>query len=157
MKQFNETQKAILKIVQDTLPDSLKPFEEIAKRVGVDEDYVINFLKQLKEEGYIRRFGATLRHQEAGFDCNVMVAWKVSGDKIDKVIKEIIKCPHITHCYQRRPHKQWPYNLYIMIHGRCKDDCLEVVEEIKRTTGIEKCELLFSDEELKKTSMRYFD
>ncbi len=154
--EFNEKQKAILRIVQETLPNSKRPFLEIAKRVGVDEEYVIRFLKELKEKGYIRRFGATLRHQEAGFDCNVMVAWKVDEDKIEKVIDYIVNCSHITHCYERKTYKEWPYNLYTMIHGRCKEECLRIIEEVKKATGIEEYELLFSDEELKKTSMKYF-
>ena len=156
MVKFNEKQRAILKIVQDTIPNSTRPFLEIARKVGVDEKYVIEFLKELKEKGYIRRFGATLRHQEAGFDCNVMVAWKVEEDKIEEVVDHIIKCPHITHCYQRKTYKEWPYNLYTMIHGRCKEECLKVVEDLKKTTGMKECEMLFSDEELKKTSMSYF-
>lgn len=154
---FNPLQKKILRIVQDTLPDSQNPYYEIAKKLGTQEEYVLNFLKQLKSEGYIRRFGATLRHQEAGYGCNVMVAWFVDGDKdIDKIGQIMRDCPEISHCYQRKNCYEWPYNLYTMVHGKTRQECLEVVEKLSQQTDIAMYELLFSDEELKKTSMQYF-
>jgi hypothetical protein len=50
----------------------------------------------------------------------------------------------------------WPYNLYTMIHGKSKDDCLRVVDELVQETGVTQFDLLFSTKELKKTSMHYF-
>jgi hypothetical protein len=43
-----------------------------------------------------------------------------------------------------------------MVHGRNEADCRQVVQLLRQETGLEHCELLFSREELKKTSMQYF-
>ncbi len=155
--EFTKVEIEILKIVQENIPDSPMPFFEIAKKVGTTEQKVISFLNNLKKEGIIRRFGATLKHQIAGYECNVMVAWKVEPEeKIDHIADIITQVPEISHCYVRKTHPSWPYNLYTMIHGRCKQDCLSIVNKIKELTHFTEYEMLFSDEELKKTSMKYF-
>jgi hypothetical protein len=43
-----------------------------------------------------------------------------------------------------------------MVHGRSETDCRKVVEQLQVQTGLERYELLFSHQELKKTSMQYF-
>jgi DNA-binding Lrp family transcriptional regulator len=153
---FSESEKNILRIVQDTLPDSPTPFTDIAKSLGLQEELVIHFLNRLKDEGYIRRFGATLRHQEAGYGFNVMVAWYAENDHIETAAHIMSARQEITHCYLRDNSPEWPYNLYTMIHGKTWQDCIDIVNELQSATGLTQYELLLSDEELKKTSMQYF-
>ncbi len=154
--EFGTKEKYILRMVQDTLPDSATPFACIARQVGSTEQEVLSLLQDLKKRGYIRRFGATLRHQEAGFDCNVMVAWQVPSDNIHEISQIMVSRPEITHCYQRRSTPAWPFNLYTMLHGQSREQCLQVVRELQEQTGLQNYETLFSVQELKKTSMRYF-
>ena len=156
-RDFTPEERIVLRIVQENLPDSPAPFRDIAKAAGLDESEVLDFLRRLKDEGYIRRFGATLRHQIAGYDCNVMVAWQVEPDEaIEEVARSMSERPEITHVYQRRTYPEWPFNLYTMIHGRDERECREVVRELRERTGVARYEFLFSKDELKKTSMRYF-
>jgi DNA-binding Lrp family transcriptional regulator len=152
---FDTIQRRILQMVQDDLPDSPVPFAVIAESLGVDEQYVLQFLRGLKKDGSIRRFGATLRHQEAGYGCNVMVAWRVDED-MERISRIMTERSEITHCYQRASCPEWPFNLYTMVHGKSSEDCRRVIRELREATGIESFEMLFSAGELKKTSMRYF-
>ena len=76
-REFTDKERAVLRIVQKNLPDSLTPYADIAEAVGLTEAEVLNLLRSLKEEGAIRRFGASLKHQKAGWTHNAMVAWKV--------------------------------------------------------------------------------
>ena len=155
--ELTPKQKEILKIVQADLPDSATPFAEIARLTNTSEQEVLELLTKLKDEGYIRRFGATLRHQQAGYDHNAMVAWYVEeGQDIDKIGQIMASRPEITHCYERRNCLDWPYNLYTMIHGQSEDDCERVISELVQTTGVTQYEILFSCKELRKTSMEYF-
>ena len=110
----------------------------------------------MKERGIIRRFGATLYHQEAGFNSNAMVAWLVPNERIEEVGEALARFREVTHCYQRRPQKDWHYNLYTMIHGDDKEQCHATAERMSEQTGIERYALLFSEREFKKTSMAYF-
>jgi DNA-binding Lrp family transcriptional regulator len=153
---LSDLDKEILKRVQGTLPDSATPYADIAAAVGTDEGHVVDLLSRMIETGEIRRFGATLKHQKAGFGANVMVAWYVPEEDVDRIGAVMAKRPEISHCYHRINCLDWPYNLYTMIHGRSQDACRAVVESLCRETGLDDYAMLFSLKELKKVSMRYF-
>lgn len=143
-------------MIQGDLPLSARPFSELADRAGMSEEELVDRIRSLKERGVIRRFGATLRHQEAGFNSNAMVAWLVPEDRIESVGEAMAGFREVTHCYQRRPQRDWRYNLYTMIHGDSREECHRIAEKMSRETGVEAYALLFSEREFKKTSMSYF-
>ena len=153
---IDEKDKKVISIIQGDIPLDPRPFRVAARKVGMSEEEFIARVRKLKEKGIIRRFGATLRHQEAGFSSNAMVAWQVPEDKIDQVGETMASFREVTHCYHRRPQPQWPYNVYTMIHGSSKDECRAIAEKIAKATGMRKYILLFSEKEFKKTSMEYF-
>mgnify|MGYP001279759208 CR=1 FL=1 len=153
---FTDLDKAILRQVQATLPDSATPFADIARAVGTSEAHVLDLLGRLAENGAIRRFGATLRHQQAGYRANVMVAWRVPEPDVDRLGPIMAARPEVSHCYHRETCPDWPYNLYTMVHGRSDEACRAVVEALSRDTGITDFAMLASVKELKKVSMRYF-
>lgn len=155
-RKFSETEKLILRRVQGDLPDSQAPFADIAAEIGVGEEQVITLLSELKESGAIRRFGATLRHQKAGYGKNAMVAWKVPEDRVEEVGRAMAAREEISHCYIRRTYPEWRFNLYTMIHGRDEGDVDKVVERLSRELDLKDYDKLESVEELKKTSMTYF-
>jgi DNA-binding Lrp family transcriptional regulator len=161
-RDFNEIEKAILRRVQGMLPDTADPYAVIAAEVAaetgkdVGETDVLALLKELVESGAIRRFGASLKHQKAGFDANAMVAWRVDEDKVGGVGELMAARPEISHCYVRRTYPDWQYNLYTMIHGKRPEDIEAVIEAMKDTPGIIEWDILESIKELKKTSMTYF-
>ena len=45
---FTDTERAILRIVQFQLPDTLTPYADIAREVGTDEETVLNLLRRRK-------------------------------------------------------------------------------------------------------------
>ncbi len=162
MRSFSETEKAILRRVQGTLPDSATPFAEIAAEVSretgaaVQEQQVLDLLRELKESGAIRRFGATLRHQKAGWAANVMVAWICPEERMAELGPRMAAHERVSHCYHRLPQGDWPYSIFTMVHGRSKDECAATVQELAALSGLEDFALLSSIKELKKTSMVYF-
>lgn len=153
---INERDKSIIGLIQGDLPLEKRPFEKMAESIGMTEDEFLKRIKSLKERGIIRRFGATLRHQEAGFSSNAMVAWIVPDDRIEEVGTAMAEFKEVTHCYQRRPQKDWRYNLFTMVHGDDKEACFQVAKLMSQATGMDKYILLFSEKEFKKTSMAYF-
>lgn len=156
-QELSPSERAVLRIVQNTIPDSPTPFWDIARKLDLTEEQVLQLLRRLKEDGSIRRFGATLYHQEAGYGANVMVAWLVEPkEAVERISRIMTARSEITHCYERRTCPEWPYNLYTMIHGKSRDHCRRIVLDLAEQTGLDRYELLFSDRELKKTSMRYF-
>jgi DNA-binding Lrp family transcriptional regulator len=85
-----------------------------------------------------------------------MVAWQVDEDRIDKVGEKMAAFRQVSHCYRRNPTGSWPYNLYTMVHAADEDSCRQTAGEMAAAAGVENYTLLFSKEELKKTSMVYF-
>jgi siroheme decarboxylase len=154
---LTDIEKKIIALIQGDLPITNRPYLEIAEKLGIDEAIVLSVLQNLSKNGVIRRFGATLRHQKSGFNANAMIAWQVDEDLIDAVGKEVAKFPQVSHCYRRNPQKDWPYNLYTMVHAKDEAACRETARQISEKTGIRAYSILFSRRELKKTSMQYFN
>jgi DNA-binding Lrp family transcriptional regulator len=155
--EFTLAQRKVLAMAQADLPDSPTPFADMARAAGLTTTQVLELLRGLKDSGVIRRFGATLRHQKAGYGHNAMVAWYVEDDKdIEAVGAHMAARPEISHCYQRVNCLDWPYNIYTMIHGAYPGHCLQVAAELAAETGVDQYDVLESVRELKKTSMLYF-
>lgn len=146
----------IIKELQNNLPLVNRPFKIIAKKIGISEEKLIEKIKYLKKNGYIRRFGAALRHREMGIKANAMIVWKVPEEDCDRVGTIISSFDEVTHCYQRPEMPDWPYNLFAMVHFNTKEECYRMAQKITNAIGNYSYKLLFSTKELKKTSMKYF-
>lgn len=149
-------EKKIIASLQGNIPVTSRPFLELAEEIGISEDTYIEVVRNLNERGIIRRFGATLKHQNSGFKANAMVAWRVDEDQVQDVGRIMASFQEVTHCYRRDPAPTWPYNLYTMVHGPDEESCHAIADRISEATGVKEFSLLFSRKELKKTSMQYF-
>jgi len=153
---LTEAEKKVISIIQGDIPVTERPYLEISKKLGVSEDSILEVLRNLTDRGIMRRFGATLRHQKSGFAANAMAAWQVNESRIEEVGNIMAAFPEVTHCYSRNPADEWPYNLYTMVHAKDRKACRRIAERMAKKAMVETYVLLFSNRELKKTSMRYF-
>ncbi|MBF0573878.1 MAG: Lrp/AsnC family transcriptional regulator [Desulfamplus sp.] len=149
-------EKKVISSLQGNIPITHRPFLELAENIGISEEQYLEIVESLSQRGIIRRFGATLKHQNSGFKANAMVAWKVDEEKVQEVGKIMASFGEVTHCYRRNPAPTWPYNLYTMVHGPDEEACYLIASRISEATGVKEYSLLFSTKELKKTSMNYF-
>lgn len=156
-RNFTDKERAVLRIVQKNLPDSLTPYADIAAETGTTEGEVLDLLRGMTDDGSIRRFGASLKHQKAGYSHNAMVAWIIAPDMADEAGEKAAEHPLISHAYYRPSSADdWPYELYTMIHGRDPDEYKRVIAELRSSTCLDEYAVLESIRELKKTSMTYF-
>jgi len=151
-----EFERKVIALIQADIPVTARPFLELARKIGVEEEDVLETLRRLQKDGIIRRFGVTIRHQMSGYEANAMVAWQVDEKRINGVGKMMAAFEGVSHCYRRNPVDGWPYNLYTMIHAKTEKGCHELAEAMSTLTSVKDYTLLFSRDELKKTSMRYF-
>ena len=149
--------RQILVILQGDLGDCPEPYTRIAKDLNISEEDVIRRIKKMKDNGIIRRFGAMIRHIEAGIGYNGMVVWKVSPDRVEEVGNKLASFPEVTHCYERPPFGRKGGTLFTMVHSESEQGCKDIVLKMAQSIGIEEYEILFSERELKKISMTYFD
>lgn len=153
---LSDLDKAIIREIQEDLPLIPQPYLEIAGRLGISEEQLLQRIEYLQEKGYIRRFGAALRHREMGLKANPMIIMRVPEERIEEVGNKLASLDRVTHCYQRPMLPHLPYNLFVMIHAETKEECFDLAEEMAKMVGIKDYDMLFSEKELKKTSMRYF-
>ena len=153
---ISEIEKKVIASIGGDIPITSRPYQKIAEELGLTESKVIEVLNGLCEKGVIRRLGATLRHQKSGFSANAMVAWEIKQENIDTVGNRFAEFQEVTHCYCRPSCKEWPFNLYTMIHAKDEKSCCDLALKMSNSVEFEKYELLFSKKELKKTSMKYF-
>ena len=153
---LTELEKQIIAAIQGDMPVVARPYAQIARELGIEEEQLLRVLKDLIHRGVIRRFGATLRHQKSGFNANAMTAWIVEEDRMDEVGGIMASFKEVSHCYRRDPTEEWRFNLYTMVHGRDEAHCRQTAEKMARKAGVQEYQLLFSRRELKKTSMKYF-
>ena len=154
---LDEMDRKIVRELQNGLPLVSRPFKVVADKLGLSEDELIGRVRIFIKNGQIRRFGAALRHQDLGFTANAMVVWDVPEEKVAEVGRAMADFEEVTHCYQRPRRPGWPYNLFTVVHGQSRDECVKIVEKLSRATGMDRYNMLFSVAELKKSSMRYFE
>jgi DNA-binding Lrp family transcriptional regulator len=153
---LSELDKKVIRGLQRDLPVCPQPFLEIAQELGMEEEVLAGIIQKLMDQGYIRRFGATIRHRISGFQANAMVAWAVPAEAVERVGAQMAAAREVTHCYERQVSGDWPYNVFTMIHGKTQEECEAIARRMATETDIQDYALLFSDAELKKTTMRYF-
>jgi len=154
--ELNSEDIALIRVLQGNLPDSITPYSVLAEDLHWPVEDVIVIAGRLLEAEVVRRFGAVLRHQKAGFVANAMGVWQVNPEQAAEVGKIMARFKEVSHCYQRPTLPDWPYSHFTMIHGRTVEDCGEVMKRISLATGVTTYSMLFSTAELKKSSMQYF-
>jgi DNA-binding Lrp family transcriptional regulator len=152
---LTDEERIIGRLIQRDIAMTRRPYQEIADQTGMTEQEVLNGIRQMRGRGLIRKFGAVVRHREAGFTGNAMVVWAVPEDRCEQVGQVLSSFPEITHCYERSPAFEGKYNLFSMIHLRQRD-IEEKIEAISAATEIQDYLILTSEEEFKKSSMEYF-
>jgi DNA-binding Lrp family transcriptional regulator len=153
---LSDFEKKVILALQRDLDITSRPFLELAQQLGASEEEFLAAVQSLVAKGYIRRFGATLRHQLSGYGANALVTWAVPPDDLRRVGQQLSQRQEVTHCYHRQPAPGWPYNLYSMLHAKDPRAIEALAADLAREVGIQTYEILFSDTELKKTTMRYF-
>jgi DNA-binding Lrp family transcriptional regulator len=151
---LTETEKKISRLIQQDIALEMRPFKCIAEKVGASEEQVLATIRSLMTKGTIRKFGAILRHQKAGFAHNAMVIWAVSQDRIEFAGHALASFKEVTHCYERTPPFAGKYNVFTMVHFG-EGDQESVIKKLSQKTGIKDFKVLTSEEEYKKSSMEY--
>ncbi len=106
------------------------------------------------DQKIMRRFGAVLRHQQAGFEANAMVCLAVADTERAGAL--LAENSHVSHCYERSPFEGFPYNVYAMFHGQSEAELEQsICSALSALNGPDHA-VLTSLKELKKTSFVYF-
>ena len=130
-----------------------RPFKPLAEALGLTEQEVLERMAALIEQGRVRRFAASVRHQPMGFSANAMVIARVQPEAVDRVGEQGSRLEAVSHCYHRSHPDGDPWCLYLMVHGQEEILVQETVAEISKIPGVREVAVYNSVAELKKTSL----
>ena len=148
-------QKIVLALQED-LPLVPQPFRQIAERAGISEEVLLEAGQRMKREGFLRRFSAVLRHQNAGYRSNIMSVWQPPEAALDQVGEAFAQLPFVSHCYRRPTYPDWPYPLFAMIHAKSPAESEKQLAQMKAVAGVDSFAALKTLQEFKKVRTRYF-
>lgn len=152
---LTEMERRVSKRIQQDTPLEKRPFKTIAEQAFTSEEEVLATIQGLMKNGSIRKFGAILRHQKAGFVHNAMVIWAVPLEKCKSIGHTLASFAEVTHCYERVPPFGGKYNIFTMIHFQ-EENQESIIQKLSQVAGIKDFKVLASEEEYKKNSMEYF-
>ena len=124
--------KELLNILQTKLPISPRPFADIAEVLGTDESIVINRLKELKEQGCLRRVGPFFDSVKLGY-AGTLIATKVTEGYMESVALAINEYPGVTHNYER----EGKFNLWFTLLTPDVQTQEKILAEIRNLPGVE--------------------
>jgi len=149
---------ASIRELQEDLPIKKRPFQDMAKRLGMTEDDLFVIASNFINHGRMRRFAAVLRHREVGFKANAMGVWTVPSQDVERAGRGFAAFQAVSHCYERPSYPPaWPFNILTMVHAQTKEGCINILRAMSEKVGIMEYDYLFSEKEYKKARVRYFD
>jgi siroheme decarboxylase len=123
--------KKILNIIQKDFPVIEEPFKAVAAKAGVSEDEALQRIKNLKDEGIIRRIGAVFDSKKMGY-VSTLCAAKVPKEKLKQFVAVVNSYAGVTHNY-RRSHE---YNIWFTFIASDGETLKKSLCEIRDKTGI---------------------
>lgn len=148
--------RRLMELTQAGLPLVDNPWAWIGEQLGLDEQAVLDLLRQLQADGAIRRIAAVPNHYRLGYRHNGMTVWDVDDAHLPRLGPLLGSQPFVSHCYRRPRRDGWHYNLFAMVHGRSAEEIEAYRAQIRELLG-EACrgdEMLVSSRILKKTGLR---
>lgn len=125
--------KRLLNIIQTDLPLNSRPFAILANRLKTEEAVVIERLKFLKDQGFIRRIGPFFDSTKLGY-IGTLVALKVETDYIPQVAAVINSDYGVTHNYER----DGEFNLWFTLFSHDMDAQSKTLDKIRKLAGVVK-------------------
>ncbi|MCC6195323.1 MAG: Lrp/AsnC family transcriptional regulator [Burkholderiales bacterium] len=153
------TDRRVIAALEPGLPVVTKPYAAIARQAGVGEGDVLARLARWLDDGVIRRFGIVVRHRELGYTANAMAVWDVPDTDVDRIGEAVARETSVTLCYRRRRvPRDWPYNLYCMVHGHDREEVRRAIAGVAAWHGLGRfpSAILFARQRFKQRGARYW-
>ncbi len=138
--ELNATDARLLNLVQQAIPLTPRPFQDLGEQVGLEEVDVLERLRVLRNEAHvIRQISAIFDTAALGYQSS-LVAARIAPDRLEEAAKIVSEHPGVSHNYQR----QHAFNLwYTLAVGPDSPLGLEgTVERLKELSGAESMRLL---------------
>jgi DNA-binding Lrp family transcriptional regulator len=123
----------LLMEAQYNFPLVERPYKALGERLGVDEGWVIERLRELVKAGVLKRIGAILNYRSRGLEA-ALVGMAVPEDIIEEVAAEVNKDPYVSHNFQR---DYKPYNLWFVTKANSREELEAKVVAVAKRYGLD--------------------
>lgn len=128
---MDATDKQIINSLQGGFPVCDRPYAEAAKRLGIDEDDLIERISIMRDQGKLSRFGPMFNAERLGGDF-CLCAMAVPQDRFEEVNALVNAHAQVAHNYERT-HE---LNMWFVLAVEDPADIERVISEITKETGI---------------------
>ncbi|MCG2887439.1 MAG: Lrp/AsnC family transcriptional regulator [Vulcanisaeta sp.] len=129
---LDHNEKRLLMELQYNFPIVRRPFNELANRLGVSEDWVLGKVREFVRSGVIRRIGALVNYRSRGL-VSALVGVSVPNELINDVAKVINSDNQVSHNFVR-DHPR--YNVWFVTKARSKDELVSKVSSTLSRLGL---------------------
>ena len=133
---MDQQDRDLLNEIQSDFPVEPHPYRVLGQRLGMGEPEVLERIAALKEEGVIRRLGASINSRKVGF-VSTLLAAQVPEDNIEAFVAVVNACPGVTHNYER-DHR---YNVWFTLISPSAEEKERTIRSLIKQTGIDILEL----------------
>ncbi len=126
---LSELDKVLLNNFQHDFPLSRTPFKDIADKLGISEDDVIQRYQSHQETGIISRIGPVIRANTVGV--STLVAMTVPEHDVERVAFLINAFAEVNHNYER----EHDFNIWFVVTASKESHLAEVLASIEQQTG----------------------
>ena len=121
----------ILRTIQREFPLAPRPYEVLARKLGVRAEDVFGRVHALRRRGVIRRIGALFDSRKLGFHGH-LVAARVKPEAVDAVAGLLDRRDEVTHNYLRTGR----FNVWFTVVLPQDGDVDRMLEEVRSVPGV---------------------
>jgi DNA-binding Lrp family transcriptional regulator len=126
---LSDLHKHLLNDFQRNFPLVVRPYLEIANKLGVSEDEVLSALTELRDNQLISRVGPIIPPNQIGV--SMLVAMAVPVADLQKVADIVSRYPEVNHNYERE-HR---FNLWFVAVASNAEHLARILDVIESETG----------------------
>jgi DNA-binding Lrp family transcriptional regulator len=128
--ELSELDRRLLDEFQRDLPICARPYEAMAKRLGCDEQMVLERLTRLEERGFVSRVGPVFRVNCLG--ASTLAAMAVPAERLHGVAKLVSSYAQVNHNYER----EHEFNLWFVVTASDAQEVTDVLSDVRRRTRL---------------------
>ena len=128
---IDDVDRRILNAIQSDFPIEERPYDIIARQVGLTEAEVIGRIRILKMDGIIRRIGGNFAPDKLGY-VSTLCAACVPAEKLTMFAEAVNAYTGVTHNYVRENR----YNVWFTFIAPSMEKIEESLGEIRQQTGV---------------------
>jgi len=131
MRELDAVDRQIIDKLQGGFPLCDRPYAQVAGRLGIGEEELLQRLERLLADKVLTRFGPMVHIERLG-GAFVLAALAVPEDRYDEVTALVNALPQVAHNYRR----EHALNMWFVLATETPAGIADAVARIERDTGL---------------------